>query len=394
MLLWVGFALSVTLLLLVSRRSLALGMAAATVVLGAFTLSPAGFGSALLRTITDPSVLLLALVVGTIPIIGGLLESAGQMDRLVSNLRIGVRPFLAFAPALLGLLPMPGGALLSAPLVERGAGHAPADVKAAANVWFRHTLLLVYPLGSSLIASAKIAGFEVYEVIPYMAPVFVLFSLLGYVFLLRRVDGRLEASGRFSPAGLLVPLSVILAAPVLDLVLKSVVALPYAEIGTAAGVFASLALAILVCRARPREVWRTAVRMKAWTFAAIILAMFAFLEVFGASGVPERIAAMTLPPLVLCGVIGFALGLITGRIQAPMAIVVPIYVSTYGGLSPTTFAVTYVAVFLGYILTPIHPCISVSVEYFKTSLSSFLWRLAAPAGVGLAAALATGLFVL
>ena len=368
MLLWVGFALSVALLLLVSRKSLALGMAVAALVLGVFTLTPAAFGAALLRAISDPSVLLLALVVGTIPLIGGLLERSGEMDRLVSNLRIGIRPFLVLAPALIGLLPMPGGTLFSAPLVERGAGQEESDVKAAVNVWFRHTLLPIYPLGSALIASSKIAGFEVYQVIPAMMPVFALSLLLGYFFLLRRVEGKLSRSGPFSLAGLLVPLLVILIAPAIDLVLKYAAPLPYPEVGTAAGVLTSLALTIAACRPRMRVVREVAVRMKPWKFAAIIVAMFAFLEVFQAYGLPERIAAMTLPPVVLCVVIGFALGLITGRIQAPMAIVIPVYVSTYGPPSTTAFAVTFYAVFLGFILTPIHPCVSVSLEYFKTSL--------------------------
>ena len=77
-----------------------------------------------------------------------------------------------------------------------------------------------------------------------------------------------------------------------------------------------------------------------------------------------------------------------------MAIVVPIYISTYGNFSTAAFAVTFYAVFLGFILTPIHPCVSVSLEYFKTPLSSFLWRLAGPAVVGLGAALLVGRFVL
>ncbi|MCK5246010.1 hypothetical protein KAR02_03885, partial [Candidatus Bipolaricaulota bacterium] len=82
------------------------------------------------------------------------------------------------------------------------------------------------------------------------------------------------------------------------------------------------------------------------------------------------------------------------RIQAPMAIVVPIYISTYGSFSTAAFAVTFYAVFLGFIVTPIHPCVSVSLEYFKTPLSSFWWRLAAPVIVGLGAALLAGGFVL
>ena len=325
MLLWFGFSLSLVLLLLVARRNLALGMAIAAVVLAAFTLTPGSFGEALLKTLSDPSVLLLALVVGVIPLIGGTMEVSGEMERLVSNLRIGVRPFLAFAPALLGMLPMPGGALLSAPLIERGAGHTAPDVKAAANVWFRHALLLVYPLGSSLIASAKIAGLDVYAVIPYLVPAFLLTIGVGYIFLLRRAGGRLSPSGPFSLVGLLVPLGIILAAPFLDLVLKSAIDLPVAEIGTAVGVLVSLIAALAVGRLGLRQLGAIAVRMKPWKYVLIVLAMFAFLNVFIASGVPERIATMSLPPVVLCVVIGVALGLISGRLQAPMSIILPIY---------------------------------------------------------------------
>jgi len=390
---WIGFAFSVVLLLVISRRNLALGMAASAAVLAAFTLSLGAIGEALWRTISDPSVLLLALVVGLIPLIGGALETSGQMERLVSNLRIGVRPFLALGPALLGMLPMPGGALLSAPLVERGAGHTAPDLKAAANVWFRHALLLIYPLGPELIASAKIAGLDVYAVIPYLAPAFVLTIATGYVFLLRRASGRLSPGGPFSLAGLVVPLAIILAAPLLDLLLGGAVDLPVDEIGTAIGVAVSLVAAVMIGRLGLRQFGAVFRKAMPWKYSLIVLAMFAFLNVFTASGVPERIAALALPPIVLCVVIGSALGLITGRIQAPMSIILPIYASTYGAVSVPVFALTYFAVFVGYVVSPIHPCISVSVEYFKTSMGAFLRRLAVPAAIGLVVAAVAGLLL-
>jgi len=280
-----------------------------------------------------------------------------------------------------------------APLVERGAGHTAPDVKAAANVWFRHALLLVYPLGPALIASAKLVGLNVYTVIPYLIPAFLLTTGAGYVFLLRGASGRLSQSGPFSLSGLLVPLAIILVAPLLDLLLNGTVDLPFAEIGTTIGVSTSLVVALLVGRLRLAQLGAVFRRMTPWKYVLIVLAMFAFLNVFTVSGVPERIAAMTLPPVVLLVVIGAALGLITGRIQAPMSIILPIYASTYGAISAPIFAVTYFAVFLGYILTPIHPCISVSVEYFKTSIGPYLLRLAVPAAIGLVASLVAGLLL-
>ena len=394
MLIWFGFSLAVLSLLYLSRRSLALGMAVAAVVLAAFTLSLPEMGSALVATFGDPSVLLLALVVGLIPMIGGSLEVSGEMDRLVANMRMRVKPFLVLGPALLGMLPMPGGALLSAPLVERGAPTTSADVKAAANVWFRHTPLLIYPLAPSLIASAKIASLDLYQVIPFLIPAFFITLLLGYGFLLRRAEGRVGISGRFSLRGLLVPLGIILAAPVLDLLLKISVSLPYPEIGTAFGVGVSLLAATYIGRLRTPALKEIVRKMRPWKFSLIILAMFMFLNVFKASGAPESLAALSLPPIFLCVVVGFLLGLITGRIQAPTSIIIPIFITTYGAMSPAAFAVTYSAVFLGYLITPIHPCISVSLEYFSTSMPDFLRKMALPVVIGTLITLASGFWVL
>lgn len=393
MMLWIGFSLAILLLLVFSRRDLALGMGMATLALALFTHSLGTFGQALWQTISDPSVLLLTLVVGMIPLIGGVMEASGEMDRLVANLRIGIRPFLALGPGLLGMLPMPGGALLSAPLVEQGAGHAPADVKAAANVWFRHVLLLIYPLGPDLIASAKIADLEVYSVIPYLIPSFALSLILGYVFLLRRVSGKLKQPGAFSWVGLFIPLCIILVAPVLDLVLKRAAPLPYTEIGTVVGVSASLFMGIVIGKIRLPQLGRIVRRAKPAKYMLIILAMFAFLNVFTSSGVPEQIGAMSLPPVVLCVVIGALLGVVTGRIQAPMSIIVPIYVTTYGAISAAGFAATYFAIVLGYILTPTHPCISVSLEYFQTSLGAYVRRMAIPTATALLITLGIGLLI-
>lgn len=391
---WIGFSISVVLLLVLSRRNLALGMVVAAAVLAVFSLSAEQIGDAIVRTATDPSVWLLAWVVALIPIIGGVLEESGQMDRLVSNLRIGVRPFLAFAPALLGMLPMPGGALLSAPLVERGAGHVAKDIKASANIWFRHVLLLVYPLGSALIASSKAAGLSVYRVIPFMVPSCLVIAALGVVFLLRRTEPpagttsgkpiEMDVGSRhaFSWRGLLVPLALLLTAPILDLVLAMTASLAYSEIGTAIGISASLVLSVVVGRTRRATVGTILRRMRPWKYALIILSMFLFLAVFQSSEIPERIAGMSLHPVLLCVVIGFLLGVVTGRIQAPMAILIPIFFSTYGAMGMTAFAVTYTAVFLGYIITPVHPCISVSVEYFHTSIGAFLRRIAVPVAIG------------
>jgi len=369
-------------------------MSAASVILALFTLSPHAMLSVLTQTFGDPSVLLIAFVVGVIPLIGGVLETSGQMDRLVANMRIGKRAFFAAAPALIGMLPMPGGALLSAPLIERGGANVSPDVKVAGNVWFRHAFLLVYPLGSSLIASTKIASVGLYPAILFLFPAFIATSLIGYITLLRRVNGKMEYADKFSLAGLLVPLGIILAAPAIDILLKTVLSLSYAEIGTAVGVVVSLILAMVKGRIGASALREVNRRMRPWKYVALILAMFVFLNTFTASGAPETIAGLELPPVVLCIVIGFVLGVITGRIQAPIAIVVPIFMTTHGAMTLSAFAVTYFAVYLGYVISPVHPCVSVSLEYFSVSMGEFLRRMALPVAIAAIADLVVALFVL
>jgi len=267
-------------------------------------------------------------------------------------------------------------------------------VKTAANVWFRHAFLLVYPLGSSLIASAKIASVGLYQAILFLFPAFLLTLVIGYFILLRHVEGRMNYEGDFSLSGLFTPLGIILSAPVIDVAMKSTLHLRYPEIGTAVGVSVSLLLAMAIGRIGVRQLPAIVAKMRPWKYAFIILAMFLFLNVFTLSGSPEMLASLDLSPVLLCIVIGFVLGVITGRIQAPIAIVVPIFASSHGAMSLPAFAVTYFAIYLGYVISPVHPCVSVSIEYFSVSMSTFLRRMALPVALVGLVDLVVAIFVL
>ncbi|MGB2661917.1 MAG: hypothetical protein WBB86_01150 [Candidatus Omnitrophota bacterium] len=103
---WFGISLAFILLLIIGKRSLWVGLFIAAIVLGCVYLQQSQMVNVVLRTLTDPSILLLAVAVGLIPIIGGAMEQSGLMGDLVDNLRIGKKPFLAFGPALVGMLPI------------------------------------------------------------------------------------------------------------------------------------------------------------------------------------------------------------------------------------------------------------------------------------------------
>jgi len=275
---WIGFFVSLAMLLVISRKSLMVSMFVGALILGVFTLSPSELAWELWSSFVDLSVILLALAVGLIPLIGGGLSQSGQMDDLVRNMRIGKKAFLAFSPALVGMLPMPGGALLSAPLIEKAGEGMPQEKKAGLNVWFRHVLYLVYPLSPALIVSIKLANLDIYQILPYLASFLVFSVALGYFFFLRSVRGRMEYEEEFSLKKLLTPLTVIVIAPLLDFLIKALFPGLVKEAATLMGVAASLTLVIVIGRIGLKDFCQIFRKSKPWDFALIIVGMMAFLQ--------------------------------------------------------------------------------------------------------------------
>jgi integral membrane protein (TIGR00529 family) len=376
MLTWLGLFVSLGSILLVARRNLPLALLCGAMILGFFTLPYYEILRIVASTLTDASVLLLALAMGLIPMIGGSMKDSGQMDDLVNNLRIGKRGLMAFSPAIMGLLPMPGGALLSAPILEKGGIGVANDLKVAINDWFRHLFVMIYPLSSALIASAKIADISVYSAMVYLLPTFFFALLLGYLFLIRKIRGEIKYEKPFSLKGLLVPLGIVLVAPVLDFTIKIYAGLPVDEMATVIGVATAFVFSLIMSKAR-MDLWSIAQRMKPWNFAFIIIGMFVFLNIFEASNAAVLIGSIPLPPVTLCVVAGFVLGLATGRVLLPASIILPVYL-TFGPVTPVVFALIYTNIFFGYMISPVHPCVGVSLEYFNAPMRNFLRLLVYP----------------
>ncbi len=375
-------------MIMIARKSIWLGFIIGALVLGVFNLSFKEIFAQIQNTLTDPSILLLALAVGLIPLIGGALEVSGLMDDLVNNLKMKRKLFLAFGPAFLGMLPMPGGALLSAPLVLRAGVDISDDKYTAINVWFRHTLILIYPLGA-LLVTTKMANLNLYTAMLYLIPGFIIMVILGYVFLLKGIEGNLRANNKIKTKKIIIPIIVILAAPVVHIILMTIFKGIIQEIPLLIGVISSLILAFVFGKLRFDKVVPISVKMKPWKFFLIIIGMFLFLNIFQVSNISKVIADIVFcKSFLIVGIAAF-LGFVTGRVQMPFAILLPIYYSKFGSGAMTylVFTVMFFSTFMGYIISPIHPCVSVSIEFFGSTLKDFFKRAILPAGISLFVAL-------
>ncbi|HHN81699.1 MAG TPA: DUF401 family protein [Methanomicrobia archaeon] len=391
---WIGFLVAVTILLVVSLKDLSLALLLGSVILGIATIGTTATLQSFARTVASADVVLLALAMGLFPILGSLLHETGALDDLIENLRVGRRLFLSLSAALIGLLPVPGGALLSAPLVDGDAATLSPERRFAINIWFRHVLIFIYPIGPTLLVPAKIAGVPVYAVIPYLLPFLVLLIALGYLFLLRDVDDEMTYAREADSGKLVKPLLLILIPPAIHLSLTALTPIEPTEIIIFFAVLASVVLAIVWGGLDIRKVARVTRAAKPWKFFFIIIGIYLFIYVFTEAGMDARISGLDVPLIVMCMGVAFFLAFVTGRTQVAASVVFPTYLSSAGlfVMPYSIFSITYLSIFLGHLLSPVHPCIPLSLEYFKTSIGAAFRTMGIPTAIMLCVAVV--LFVL
>jgi len=395
LIIWLGFFISISVLMILSRKNFWLALMLSAILLGSFSMSPLEIFDEIVNTLEDYSILLMALAVGIIPLIGGALEFSGLIDILIRNLRIKQNFFLAFSSALMGMLPMPGGALLSAPVIKKAGVGVPNDRQAAINIWFRHLLLLVYPFGA-LLPATKMAGINVYEQIVYLIPGFLLMLFLGYLFLLKDITGRMQTGSSPQPTKILTPLGIILIAPLIHVTFITLNPHRLPEFYLVCAVATSFLLSIYFGSISPYNIKKIILKMKPWKYSLIIIGMFLFLNIFKASDTPGVFETLNVPKIVLLVVIGFLLGFATGRVQLPVSILLPVYLAKYGVslMTPVSFGIMFFSVYIGYLISPVHPCVAVSLTYFHTSLKNTVKHMIPPATIGLLAVFLIALFMI
>ncbi len=106
-------------------------------------------------------------------------QASDGMVRSLQDLVPDSRLTLALVPLMIGLMPMIGGAMFSAPMVGKVAERLELspDRKTYINYWFRHSMEYVFPLYSSLLMIAALLNVSVFEFVRVSWP--LTFAALG-----------------------------------------------------------------------------------------------------------------------------------------------------------------------------------------------------------------------
>ena len=187
-LIWLALAIGLMVFLTAIRLPLSLCILAGLVLFGLLALGPEGFASCLWSGLVDLELWDMVLSVALIAVLGAMMRELGQVDDITGGLRaLGLegKSLIAVASATFGLLPIPGGAILSASLVEEeGRSHGmDARGPATANLLFRHFNFFAYPLSPTLIflASPRVLNVDLYILMAVLAPAALAHLVASYV---------------------------------------------------------------------------------------------------------------------------------------------------------------------------------------------------------------------
>jgi integral membrane protein (TIGR00529 family) len=310
----------------------------------------------------------LILALGQLMKMEGSLEAiTGALNKIILDPRIA----LVIPPALIGLLPTPGGAMLSAPMVEESGLRLKLkpEQKTYLNYWFRHLWEYFWPLYPGLIVASAILKLPIPEMMRVQYPLSLMAILAGIIFGILPIkndkidpvtaDKRWKYLIKFAfyiwPIWLILVGLMILKLPILLILTAIYILMVFFPIGR----------------------WRSKIFMLAKIFsfkiAFLMISVMIFKEIVISSAlmkiIPALFAQAGVSNLVPLSLIPFLIGLLTGVNQAYVAVGFPLLIPFLGGdhldLKLVMFA--YALGFFGVLLSPLHLCLSLTREYFNAN---------------------------
>jgi len=335
------------------------------------------------------------LVLGRIVVIialGALAGRTGYLDRFVLGLRTYVadnRAVVALIPAFGGLLPMPGGAMLTAPMVESAArtGSASPEELVFISYWFRHVWEYIWPLYPAVVIVASLIDGSVGDLFRANWPATASAIGGGVLIVLWRANvGRNDPSTR---NGTLLDLFV----GILPFAIVIVGALVF-EFELIVVVLAVIALLAVFERVKPRDLYMAFRRGASFQIVMLVLGVAAYKYLLERAGiieaVPEFLFRMNMPELVVIAAVPLIVGLITGVTLAYIGVSFPLLLPLFGTdpVNMELVMLAFVSGFVGCLLSPVHLCLVLTREYFHASLGRVYARLLPACAIIMAVAVA------
>lgn len=328
------------------------------------------------KTVNLISIFILILIIESI------MRKEGLLDHIINGLD-GLFGHSMFAPSMMpliiGMLPSPGGARLSCPMVEATtkdsdlSGH-----KAYVNYWYRHNWLDGFILYPPIILAAEILELNVLDLFIVLLPVMAAWFFVGIIMGLRHFKKKGKASIKFSISIIgflrgIYPFIIILS--IYLMLLRTSIAYPLQI---------SLIITIIIMKTVgriPLKEFRghlkNCLKIK---FIVIFVGAMTFTTFFQQSGlIDDTITWMNQAGMstymILC-LLPFIVGLMSGASITYISITFPLLIGLGISDQMPLFILAYSFGMMGVILSPLHLCHIISADYFKVPMQEVTKRVA------------------
>ena len=333
------------------------------------------FYDVLVTTLSAYNTWNLVSAVALITVLGYALKETGLMVRFIESMSkiLPGNILLATIPALFGFLSMPGGALMSAPFIEPEAnklGLKP-EYKTYYNVWFRHLLYWVNPITSSTLMAVALSGIPVNDWLRVQSPLFFVMMAIGFI----ASRGFIDTPKRNRGEGGLTMDSMKGGIPIIITVIMTLAGAPI-WVSLLAGIFVGLFLG-KVNSNKAVEIFKNGIR---WDLVLSIISMLYLRDMITTSGsivkLFEAVIASGIPVMAIAIVVPLCIGAISGSPAMGVGIAFPILLPLFGDPNIHLVSIVFLGITCTYITSPLHLCLVLTNNYFKSDLNKVLRYLA------------------
>lgn len=353
------------------------------------------------RIISLSNLLLLAIV-SLVILLSSQMKKAGLIDELVTSIRGTFSPRLSMAvlPAVIGLLPMPGGALFSAPLLDNfnDLSGINQDLKTRINYWFRHVWEYAWPLYPGVILTSDISGIPLWVL--FLAGIPVAFASIttgSFIFLSRvpkestEEKKKRKAVSYFSIRPFIPIISVVAIYFALYFLVPAISGISQ-YLPMTISLILTIVMVNLLHPLKKADWKELLLSKKMFTMALLVLVIRVYGAVIESDIDGIRIVSLmtdelqnfgipTLPLIILLPFIsGMTMGISVGFVGAAMPVAVALAgVDASFGTLLSTVIIAYLGGFMGTMLSPLHVCLIVTCDYYESGFLKSLRSVLFPA---------------
>ena len=314
-------------------------------------------------------------------------ELMPKMIRALRGLVSDSRVIMAFLPALLGLLPSPGGARFSAPMVGEIAEQIKSlnqEEKSLINYWFRHIWEYIFPLYPGLILAAAFIERGVGEIFKYNLPFTLLSLTVGSLFCFRNLKekeikttytGSKESLWKNFLSGIF-PIALIIFLVV------------FVKFNIVYSLLSVIILVIIWKGIKDKEIIDLVKTSFSLNMIILVFGVIFFRNMMERSGgfaeVIQLIENLGIAPWIVVALLPLITGILTGMVLPMVSISFPIIIGFIGtgmDVNWPLFSLAFGFGFSGVMLSPLHLCLLLTIDHFKADFNKTFRLLLIPQSI-------------